>query len=398
VRIAITSRIFDPEPSAATFRLVALASALDKAGHQVEVLTVRPPKGQTVNDEEHPYIVRRFPVLRDRSGYVRGYLPYLSFDVALLFRLLLSRRYDLVVSEPPPTTGFFVRWASLLKRTPYAYYAADIWSDAALQTRSPRWVVECVRRIETVSVRGARTILSVSPAVTDRLREFGVAATVRTVGNGVDVEAFQRGIRKAPSELHMVKEQPVFVYAGTASEWHGAEVFVEAMPTVLQSEPGALLRFIGGGAEIRALRVRANQLGVSHAVSFDVPMQPEKLALILRSATAAVASVRANSSYAFAFPTKLFSAAACGTPLIYSGEGPTREFVATLVGGEPLGVSVSGDAKEVAGAMLNFAAKTYHSHHRERVSEWAAANVSLTAAANRAVKALCGMDERKALS
>ena len=49
--------------------------------------------------------MRTFPVLRDRNGYVRGYLPYLSFDLPLILRLLFARRPSVVVVEPPPTTG-----------------------------------------------------------------------------------------------------------------------------------------------------------------------------------------------------------------------------------------------------------------------------------------------------
>ncbi len=150
MRVIIASRIFDPEPSAATFRLRALAEAFTAAGHEVTVLTVRPPKrlAEDAKDSARSYDVRRAPVLRDRADYVRGYLPYISFDVPLFFRLLFGRNADLIVVEPPPTTGFFVRLAAALRRTPYAYYAADIWSDASKQTGAPRWVVRVVRNIE----------------------------------------------------------------------------------------------------------------------------------------------------------------------------------------------------------------------------------------------------------
>ena len=110
--------------------------------------------------------MRRFPVLRDRAGYVRGYVQYLSFDVPLFFRVLFGRRVHAIVAEPPPTTGFFVRLAAAIRRTPYIYYAADIWADGASQTGAPAWIVRVVKTIERFAMRGAKTVLSVSDSLT----------------------------------------------------------------------------------------------------------------------------------------------------------------------------------------------------------------------------------------
>ncbi len=386
MHIAITSRIFAPEPSAASFRLAALAEELSARKHEVTVLTVRPSKhsfSETAKTGVKPYRIIRFPVLRDRNGYVRGYMQYMSFDILLFFRILFGPKRDLIVSEPPPTTGFFVRCAAALRRTPYAYYAADIWSEASVQTSAPQWVLRAVRSIEQTALRGASIILAVSPEVASRVAAFGVRGQVKIVGNGVDVGAFRSGID--PFSFNNAEtSNPEFIYAGTASEWHGAGVFIDALPELLHVEPRSRLRFIGGGSEIDALRVRARQLGVSHAVTFAPTLPPEQLAPLLRGATAALASVRPDSSYEFAFPTKLYSAVACGAPIIYSGGGPTREFVATEVAGAPLGLSVDASAEAVAKAMIACASETFSESRRRAVSEWAEGNVSVKSVAERA--------------
>src|SRR5690625_423955 len=96
LHVVLATRIFTPEPAAASLRLSALVDALVEAGHRVTVLTTTTPHGT-----EHPpgARVRRWPVLRDRDGYVRGYVQYLSFDIPLALRLLLTRRPDAVVVE-----------------------------------------------------------------------------------------------------------------------------------------------------------------------------------------------------------------------------------------------------------------------------------------------------------
>lgn len=395
MRIAIASRIFEPEPSAASFRLSALAAAFAGRGDDVTVLTVKPPAALRAAGSGHragtaaprrAYRVARFPVLRDHAGYVRGYAQYMSFDIPLFFRILFGPKRDLIISEPPPTTGFFVRLAAALRRTPYAYYAADIWSDASAQTGAPGWMVRLVRGLERFALRGARVVLSVSEGVTARLTELGVAGTAVTVGNGVDAARFAGALQAGPETE--TDSRPVFVYAGTASEWHGADVFVEAMPAVLREVPEARLRYIGGGSEREALEARAAELGIAHAVSFDPVMSAEEVAPVLQGAAAAIASVRPGAGYDFAFPTKLYSAAVCGAPLIHSGPGPAVDFVRTEVEGAPLGAAVADDPDAVAEAMIEAARRPLDAERRRRVTEWAMRNVSLDAVAQRAVHRL----------
>ena len=252
--------------------------------------------------------MKRHRVLRDKSGYVRGYLQYLSFDIPLFFRILFGRRTDLIVVEPPPTTGFFVRIAAKLRRTPYVYYAADVWADAASQTGSNTIVVKTVRFIERWVWKGAHTVLSVSTGVTNRLAELGVSRNVITMGNGVDIRRF--------SDLRDKQDVvSAFVYPGTASEWHGAELLVESYAAGSKAVRDYPLVFIGGGSEKPRLQVLARELGIADRVQFIEPLPAEQLAPWLAKCVAAIATLRPGSGYDFAFPTKLYSAAACGAPI-----------------------------------------------------------------------------------
>src|SRR5690606_6119079 len=142
-------------------RLRSLAKALRDRDARVCVLTTRPPAPAPPADDDG-IDVRRWPVLRDASGYVRGYLPYLSFDVPLFLRILFGPGADAYVCEPPPTTGFFLRLACAIRRRPYVYYAADIWSDAAQATGASGLVLKVVRWMEAFAMRGARDVIAVT--------------------------------------------------------------------------------------------------------------------------------------------------------------------------------------------------------------------------------------------
>ena len=190
--VLFATRIHMPEAAAASFRIQAVERALVARRVPVEVLSSTPPKGTKAKEEEGVRVFR-WPVLRDKSGYLRGYLPYLSFDIPLFFRLLFHRRPRVVLVEPPPTTGVVARVALSFRSIPYIWYAPDIWSEATEATKAPRIVKKAVRWMESFAVSGARSVIAINEEVAKRARQLG-AKDVRLVSNGIDTAIFtQKG-------------------------------------------------------------------------------------------------------------------------------------------------------------------------------------------------------------
>lgn len=373
-RVTLVSRIFTPEAAAATFRLAALTRALTERGAEVSVLTAAVPPGQVARDEQQTpgARVRRWPVLRDASGYVRGYVPYMSFDLPLALRLLVAPRPDVVVVEPPPTTGAVVRVVTgvrglLGRRIPYVYYAADVWSDASASVGAPAAVVTILRSLERFALRGAREVLAVSEGVADRVRELG-ADPVTVVRNGIDTTVFNPE-GPVPAEA---PEAPFLVYAGTASEWQGAEVFAEAMRSVLQEVPGARLVFLGQGSSWPALQHIAAELPPG-TIELRPLVPPEQAASWQRAAVGALVSVKPGQGYDFAYPTKVLAALACGTPVVYAGPGPA----AADLGQHDLGEAVDYAVGPVAEAMVRLLQARPSVSDRSRRAAWVLEHRSL---------------------
>ncbi len=234
--------------------------------------------------------IRRAPVLRDRNDYVRGYLQYLSFDIPAFFRVLFTRRLDAVVVEPPPTTGAAVRLACGIRRIPYVYYLADIWSDAAVAIDSPGPVARILRRVELFALNGAATVISASKEFSDRIAELGVRSRVVTVGNGADETLFTaEGPRRSIGH-------PYLLYAGTASEMHGAAIFIDAIARLRTSLPDARVVFVGQGADRELLEKSAERLAPG-AVLFEPRLSSSETAEWIRGAAATLASVRPATAY-----------------------------------------------------------------------------------------------------
>jgi glycosyltransferase involved in cell wall biosynthesis len=369
LRVILATRLYVPEAGAAPFRLAALVARLESRGAEVTVLTTRPPSGERTAGR-----IRRWPVLRDRGGAVRGYIPYASFDVPLFFRLLFGPRADVVVVEPPPTTGLVVRVTSWLRRRPYVYYSADVTTVAAegIGVRGP--ALAMVRLLERAAVRGAAAVLAVSPAVRDEVVELGAdQARVHDVGTGIDTDVF------AADGAAQQEPAPYFVYGGSMSEIQGAGVFIEALARVARTHPDVRLHMFGQGVERDALRARAESL-IPGVVQFHDPVPGDRLAPWLRGAVAALASVRPNRGYDFAFATKAFVALSCGTPVVYAGVGP----VGALIQEHRLGWAAEWDETAVAAALTAALETADTAAERDRRRAFTTERFSLTSVADRA--------------
>lgn len=377
MRVLIASRIYRPEPAAASQFLGAVADALTAAGDDVTVLTVATPPHLPAPEGRET--VRTMPVLRDRDGYVRGYLPYLSFDIPLVLRLLFTRRPDVVFVEPPPTTGAVVRVVCALRRIPYVYDAADVWSDAANMATGSRLVIAALRAVERFAMRGAAQLVTISAGVVERVRALGVTAAVTVTGFGADTAEFS--YRKAPREK-------VMVYAGSYSMWHGAEVLIDAFAAFDATHPGYTLRFIGNGTERDALHARAEALGIASQVEFLDPVHPAELLPHLSASVASLATLRPGTAYEYAFATKTYSSLAAGCPVIFAGPGPTGPFLDTANQFVRAGWVRDHSAADIADAMRLSVDDGLDDEERESLSDWIDRTHSLRVVADRVAEVI----------
>jgi glycosyltransferase involved in cell wall biosynthesis len=378
-RVVLATRLFAPEVAAASLRLRWLATALADLGAEVDVVTTRPPDEAGPIRDDPRWRVSRWPALRDRAGVVRGYVPYLSFDVPLVARLLVRSRAALTLVEPPPTTGVVVRLVSRLRRTPYAYYAADVLSDALASGGAPRPLVAALRRLESWVLRGAVRVLAVSEGVAERVQALGVPESRITVaGNGIDMEVF------APDGPVEDLGGPYLVYAGTMSQWQGVEVFVRAFAAIWPEHRDARLVFLGQGVDEPRLRRLAGELCPA-GVEFRGVVPPEEAARWLRGARAGLVSITPGIGYDFAKPTKVYAATACGTPALFAGRGAGNE----LVEQGRLGWSVDHDVDAVAEAMTEaLLGPRWSAEERRRLVAWTAEHASLASVSRIAARAL----------
>lgn len=384
MRVVIVSRIYRPEPSAASLFLGAIADELVARGAGVTVLTAVAPAGHSTPGRGAE--VRRFPVLRDRDGYVRGYVPYLSFDIPLAFRLLFVRKPDVVLVEPPPTTGTVTRLVCGLRRIPYVYDAADIWSDAADMATGSRLVIRVVRAMEVFALRGAAAIVTISDGVAKRIRELAVSVPTTVTGFGADTSEFS--VTERPTER-------LFLYAGSYAAWHGADMIVDAFADFSSSHPGYTLRFIGNGTERDVIEHRARELGVAGAIEFLGPMPSHELNPQFSAAVASLATLKPGTHYEYAFATKTYSSLAAGCPVVFAGPGPTADFLTRANRDVRAGAATDYVPKQMADAMRTLVDDPLDSAARSALGAWTDASHSLRSVAARVAEVVTEVARRR---
>lgn len=374
-KVLIATRIYDPEPAAASFRLKTLAEGLTRAGYSVDVFTSAYRDAPQHETTPSGVTIHRAPVLRGKDGYMRGYVQYLSFDIPLFFRLLLGGKADLYVNEPPPTTGIVVKIAAALKRRPHAYYAADVWSDAAAGAGMPAFVTAALRAAESFVFRRADRVFAVSDGVQQRVKSLG-ARQVTLVRNGINTDIFQ-----PQGHTVTIAGARYFIYAGTMSEWQGAEIFVQALAWIHADYPDVHIIFLGQGNGAAAIQAAAQSSNLANYIHIKAAVPPEQAAAYQRGAVAALVSIHPEAGYDFAYPTKALAAWACGTPTIYAGVGPAKDDIRS----HSLGWALDFNAASIADAMVTALEEPLD---RQAIAQWAQDNVGFSRRIESAVAAI----------
>lgn len=381
--VRIVSRIFLPEAAAASFRLAGVAQALRDKGVEVEVVTTTAPPGVAADEQGR---VRRFPVLRDKEGYVRGYLQYLSFDIPAFFRVLFSPRAAITLVEPPPTTGFFMRIAQRILGVPYVYYLPDLWG-AASASFAPKLVVTAVKALETFAVRGAEAVIAVNEEIAETARTMG-AKSVYLIPNGIDTDTFTSKVKplsRAERDDNGLADAPYFIYTGTASEWQGASIFISALAQVIDNIPHHLV-FLGKGSDWDLLKEQAARPELKGRVHVLQTLPPEETARWIAGADAGLVSIKAGAGYDHAYPTKVLSTLACGTPVIYAGLGPARADIVD----NSLGFCADYSVSSISKVFSDFDTGKSTLENREQRRQWVVNNRSLRASSRAVAKVLAG--------
>jgi glycosyltransferase involved in cell wall biosynthesis len=338
-RVQIVSQYFDPEVTAASYRLLPLAAGLAKRGHDVEVLCAVPnhPEGSVREGFRGRAQVRReidgvgvrHVWLRPSpaKGLRARAIGYGTFALGATLAGLASRRADVVIASSPPLSVAPV--GALLARRhrcPWILDVRDLWPQIAVElgeVSSPR-AIRALERLERFSYRSAAAATTPTRPFADHIAAIcGEPEKVRVLTNGTTRAWLEAG-GSEPDRTELGPDADdgfVWTYAGNVGLSQDLETAIEA---ARELGPGFSLRILGTGASLDRLK----QLAAERApglVRFHEPVQPVAAARFARASDALLVPLADVPATGRSIPIKLYDFCATGRPVIVAAPGePAR--------------------------------------------------------------------------
>jgi len=181
------------------------------------------------------------------------------------------------------------------------------------------------KAIEADVLSRADAILAVSEGVKAYVLANG-ADPLRTVviPNGVDVSRFHPAVESDVGQR--LNGRFVMGFVGSLQRWHGIEILVQVIRTLLRRSDDYRLLIVGDGVLRSWLESQVEALGLDKAVTLTGPVPHDRVPGLIRRMDVALAPYPLLENFYFS-PLKLFEYMAVGTPVVGSRIGQIQEVV-----------------------------------------------------------------------
>jgi len=350
MRILYLTEYFQTPAEGGLMRTWEISKFLTDHGHSVSVVVAAP---HHMTGEAAPEVGRRlwhrsmvegitvtkvWAPSRFRNTYWNR-LRYYTIGPLLALAASMGQRADVVLASSPP---FFLAPGAYLfsriKRVPFVLEVRDAWLEFAIaRGMVPRPLAAALTALQRWVFRRADRIVAVTPGilelVIDSLPERSRDKAM-LVMNGYEEDVF-RGVD--PELAQRLREQWrlggrfVVIYAGTLGMARDCLTFVRAAEE-LRDLKDVLFAFVGAGER------RAEMVDYVESHELDnclfVPMQPRRdMPAWFALSSVALNSIRKGEALESSLSNKIFDYLGSGVPVVFSGEGDTKEFLIRSGGG-----------------------------------------------------------------
>ncbi len=242
---------------------------------------------------------------------------------------------------------------------PVVYEVRAFWEDAAvdhgsttegsLRYRATRW-------LETRALRQARHVFTICEGLAQDIVGRGIpAAKVTVIPNAVDIESFEPGgepdqALKAKLDLDGCS---VVGFIGSFYAYEGLDLLLDALPNILQQQPGVRVLLVGGGPQDAALKAQAQGLGLADKVVFTGRVPHEQVQRYYDLVDVLAYPRHSMRLTELVTPLKPLEAMAQGRVLVASDVGGHKELIRH---GETGMLFKAGDAQALGQSILSLLA------------------------------------------
>ncbi len=372
MHVLLITQYFPPEIGAAATRWGDYVQILIKKGHRVTVLCEMPNyplgtyfpgyKRQWVKQEKvspNLTIIRSFAWANNRDSAIKKLGHYLVFMFSgLLTAFRLKNYHVLIVSSPPLFVGVIGAIISKIKSIHFFLDIRDLWPESVMalgEVRS-KWVFNMGKKLESFIYKSTNGYILTVPGFkkhfTNHYPEQLNKPMINLI-NGVSNTFFDLAKKydRIPGKRFAV------LYSGNMGLAQGLESVIEAAD-ILQKYP-IDFKFVGSGVKQKALKTKADKLGLKNVVFLPV-QKKEELIKLIKKASVCLVPLKNNPLFKNAIPSKMFEYMACGRPVIVSISGEVTEIIKKAKSGL---ISSPEDANSIADSIL------YYYNNRGKIIE-----------------------------
>lgn len=305
-------------------RVRCLAEAAAKAGHSVDVISLRQPEEKSHEVYENVNIYR---VPQNRGFGLSLPLTILAWCWFLILAgtkvtwLHLKKPYDIVVVHNMPD---FLIFSALFPKLLKAKVILDV------QDACPEMMVEkASKRLAPVVTLLASWQERISTAFADHVVTVGWTVEELLLKRGVRNEKLTSIFNSAnptffPPARRAVREEKapdspfILMFHGTIAKRQGLDIAMRALPLVRSSVPQVQLHIKGVGEEIPFLKDLARELNVDDLVTFSGPCPIGEVVDFVQSGDVGIIPYQASGYMELVLPVKAFEFAWMHRPMISS--------------------------------------------------------------------------------
>jgi hypothetical protein len=327
LRILLLNQCFYPDVVSTAQHLTDLATSLVSRGHKVTVIAsdrgYDDPAIRFQRRERWEGIdIIRIPAASfGKSSMWRRALNFGSFLLLCSLRLLVLRRYDVVVAlTSPPLISFLAALFVKLKGGSFCFWVMDLNPDEAI---AAGWIKQdsatsrILQRMLNYSLKVASRTVVLDRFMKERVLAKGADETRVAIvppWSHDDEVVYSATGREAFRRQHGLVDRFVVMYSGNHSPCHPLDTLLNAARVL----PGISFCFVGGGSE----QAKVREAGLSNVKC--LPYQPlNELSNSLSAADLHVV-VMGDEFVGIVHPCKVYNILSVGAPVLYVGPEPSH--------------------------------------------------------------------------
>ncbi len=301
-------------PGGGPRQVIELSRALAGRGHRVQVIA--PAFGESAGTRPELGEVTMRPV-RVLPGPGMRPLSYLVGSGLECVRAIRQWQPDVLLWFDSPGQ-MAPLWSSRSTGCPYVWFVNGLPQEEVCGIWSWSPIVSLLRWTARRAAQRAEAVIGVCEELLGYVtRTWGVPpARCRLIRNGVDASMFRPiRMREARQALGLDQDGHYVGFVGGFFPWHGLDMLVKAVPTVVEQVPQTTCLLVGDGPTRSAMEALAGQLGIQSSVRFPGRVAYETVPTWIAACDVCVVLYRATRSYP-GDSMKLWEYLACGRPVV----------------------------------------------------------------------------------